>query len=100
MGNVAKDDSLDNVLKDEIQELWRITKDDVLVCSDCEYRYVCFDCRPISEGANEGRGNYKSAPYPRCTYNPYEGEWGKGTWRLDEKSEPFYDTTLIEKISR
>ena len=93
-GNVRKD-SVENILKGELQNIWRITKDDIFVCKDCEYRYVCFDCRPISEGANEGKGDYRTSPYPRCTYNPYEGEWGKGTWRVDREDIPVYDISLI-----
>lgn len=78
-----------------------LNKDDVLVCQDCEYRYVCFDCRPISEGAACGNGDYKTAPYPRCTYDPYEGVWGGGTWKVDDEGKPYYDESLkaiIEKV--
>lgn len=94
MGNVLKENSLETILKGDIEDVWETTKDDVLVCQDCEYRYVCFDCRPISEGASEGKGDYKTAPYPRCTYNPYKGEWGGGTWKLDDAGKPFYDESL------
>lgn len=100
VGNV-RTRNLAKVLEGKIQDIWQTTKDDVLVCQDCEYRYVCFDCRPISEGASCGNGDYKSAPYPRCTYNPYEGQWGGGTWKVDERGKPYYDETLkpiIEKI--
>ena len=97
-GNVREAGSIENILRSDLQNIWRITKDDVLVCKDCEYRYVCFDCRPISEGANEGRGDYRTSPYPRCTYNPYEGAWGKGTWKIDEKGKSYYDTNLNRKI--
>lgn len=93
VGNVRQK-SLEKVLEGKIQKIWGLTKDDVLVCRDCEYRYVCFDCRPISEGAACGNGEYKTAPYPRCTYNPYEGQWGGGTWKVDEQGRPYYDETL------
>ncbi len=100
VGN-ARRKSLQDVLAGKIQKIWGLTKDDVLVCQDCEYRYVCFDCRPISEGAACGNGQYETAPYPRCTYNPYAGEWGGGTWKVDDKGKPYYDETLkpiIEKV--
>ena len=42
-----------------------------MVCKDCEFRYCCHDCRPLAEGV---AGN-KKAKYPRCCYNPYDGEW-------------------------
>lgn len=100
VGNVKRR-SITEVLEERIQDIWRTTKDDVLVCQDCEYRYVCFDCRPISEGASCGNGAYKTAPYPRCTYNPYTGGWGGGTWKVDKARKPYYDETLkpvIEKV--
>lgn len=98
VGNVLRDGSIETVLEGQIKDIWKITKDDVLVCQDCEYRYVCFDCRPISEGATQGNGNFETAPYPRCTYNPYEGEWANGTWKLDDQGRPFYDESLKEYI--
>lgn len=100
VGNVRMR-NLTKVLEGKIQDIWQITKDDVLVCQDCEYRYVCFDCRPISEGASCGNGDYRTAPYPRCTYNPYEGMWGGGTWKVDGEGKPYYDESLkpiIEKV--
>lgn len=100
VGNVRQK-SLEKVLEGKIQKIWGLTKDDVLVCQDCEYRYVCFDCRPISEGASCGNGQYETAPYPRCTYNPYEGIWGGGIWKVDGEGKPYYDETLkpiIEKV--
>lgn len=100
VGN-ARAQTLDKILEGRIQRVWGTTKDNVLVCQDCEYRYVCFDCRPLSEGSACGNGEYLSAPYPRCTYNPYEGVWGGGTWKVDERGNPYYDETLkpiIEKV--
>lgn len=58
------------VANSEFQAVWKVTKDDVLVCQDCEFRYICHDCRayvkdpaqPLSKPA-------------KCRYNPYEGRW-------------------------
>lgn len=80
LGNVL-DDSLTKILdRPELNAIWASTKDDVLVCQDCEYRYVCFDCRRSSfeEMGTQDLTKYLSAPYPRCTYNPYTGEWAVG----------------------
>ena len=94
VGNIVQNSLSEIIAGQKLETIWRSTKDNVLVCQDCEYRYVCFDCRPLSEGVNQGRGEYLSAPYPRCTYNPYTGEWAKGVWRLNEEGKPYYDETL------
>ena len=39
----------DAIYNDNLQTLWKITKDSVATCKDCEYRYGCSDCRPLSE---------------------------------------------------
>ncbi len=45
-----------------------ITKDQVAVCRDCEFRYVCTDCRAHT------RGGIHDKPV-RCSYNPYTATW-------------------------
>jgi len=99
VGNVLKSTLREIISGRKLRAVWGSTKDDVLVCKDCEYRYACFDCRPLSEGINQGRGEYLSAPYPRCTYNPYTGEWAGGVWRVDEK-KPYYDKAMKPAIER
>lgn len=63
--------SIEEILKEYLQkEVWNISRDLIKVCCDCEYRYVCKDCRPISmeNGKVYERGN-------TCKYNPYERRW-------------------------
>ncbi len=99
VGNVLVAPTLESVLRGPVlTRIWRATKDGVMVCRDCEYRYVCFDCRPLSEGASIGNAGYLDAPYPRCTYNPYTGEWGQGLWKVAETGEPVYDRTAAAEI--
>ncbi len=101
VGNVQDSSLQEVVIGNKLETVWRATKDQVLVCKDCEYKYICFDCRPLSEGVNQGRGDYLSTPYPRCTYNPYTGKWAEGVWRLDDEGNPYYDETLkpiIEEV--
>lgn len=61
------------VNSEPLQNLWKTTKDQIERCQDCEYRYACHDCRPLAEGAT---GNLY-AKNPRCTYDPFKGEWLK-----------------------
>jgi len=99
VGNVLVALSLKDVLRrPALTRIWRATKDGVMVCRDCEYRYVCFDCRPLSEGASAGIAGYLDAPYPRCTYNPYTGEWGQGLWKVDETGQLIYDSSVAAEI--
>jgi len=58
---------------EELQSLWKLTKDCIQGCRECEYRYACHDCRPLAEGAT---GNLY-AKNPRCTYNPVTGKWNE-----------------------
>jgi len=61
-----RNNTLKNILKSSIFEM---TKDNIEVCSDCEFRYCCHDCRPDSLS-----DNIFAKPW-YCTYNPYNGEW-------------------------
>jgi radical SAM protein with 4Fe4S-binding SPASM domain len=64
--------SLASILQDGMLPYWQLTRDKVSICRDCEYRYICRDCRPWAYGYT---GNLY-AKSPTCTYDPYTGEWG------------------------
>ena len=49
-------------------ELGAIKKDEIDVCRDCEFRYVCSDCRAYT------KAGIKSKP-SKCNYDPYLAEW-------------------------
>jgi radical SAM protein with 4Fe4S-binding SPASM domain len=76
-GNLYKQ-PLADVFQDVILSYWRLTRDKVSVCRDCEYRYLCRDCRPWAYGY-AGDLYEKS---PTCTYDPYSGEWGSPEFAL------------------
>lgn len=48
-----------------------IKKDHILVCKDCEFRYICHDCRAYLP---DNELNSKPA---KCKYNPYTTKWGE-----------------------
>jgi SPASM domain peptide maturase of grasp-with-spasm system len=52
------------------KDLWAITKDQVKVCRDCEFRYICIDCRAYREDSDD----VNSKPL-KCAYDPYSAEW-------------------------
>jgi len=68
-GNIREITLLEVLLKEKFKELWSITKDQILVCKDCEFRYICHDCRAYTQ--NEEK---YSKPL-KCKYNPYEATW-------------------------
>ncbi len=48
----------------------KISKDQITVCKDCEFRYACTDCRAFVEQP----GDLYSKPL-KCGYDPYSGDW-------------------------
>jgi radical SAM protein with 4Fe4S-binding SPASM domain len=97
LGNILDVEFRSIVNGESVRRIWGSTKDDVMVCRDCEYRYVCHDCRPLSCEMAAGNASYLTAPYPRCTYNPYTGQWGRGVWRVDGNGKPFYVENLHQE---
>lgn len=55
--------------RDDFLKLGAIKKDDIMVCKDCEYRYMCVDAR-TPEKKNEFFAFAKA-----CSYDPYSGKW-------------------------
>lgn len=63
-----------NIMEGELKDLLDSTilnysKNSVKGCKDCEYRYICRDCRPDSL-----TGEIMEKPW-YCTYDPYRGKW-------------------------
>jgi SPASM domain peptide maturase of grasp-with-spasm system len=69
-GNTAGTALADALEADGFRELWTLSKDQVEVCRDCEFRYVCTDCRAFVE--NPGDRHSKPA---KCGYDPYTATW-------------------------
>jgi SPASM domain peptide maturase of grasp-with-spasm system len=70
-GNIFQLNSLENLLSNsELKKYWYVRKDDILMCKDCEHRYMCVDSRyPIEIGNNQWKFNTE------CNYNPYIAKW-------------------------
>ncbi len=63
--------SLNSVLaKKKFKNLWEINKDQIEVCKDCEFRYICTDCRAFISEASD----IYSKP-SKCNYDPYTATW-------------------------
>ena len=69
-GNL-RDTSLSDALHSAgFKDKWGMAKDQIAVCRDCEFRYVCSDCRAYLEEP----GDALSKPL-KCGYDPYTGTW-------------------------
>ncbi|MGJ8665179.1 MAG: grasp-with-spasm system SPASM domain peptide maturase [Patiriisocius sp.] len=69
-GNI-NEDSFEEVLNQQkFQHLWKLKKDDIAICKDCEFRYICTDCRVFLNDET----NDLSKPL-KCTYDPYSAKW-------------------------
>ncbi len=69
-GNVRRG-SLREIIANGIRKFWDLSYDKIEVCQDCEYRYACHDCRPVTYGPT-GELTAKSL---HCSYDPYRGEF-------------------------
>ncbi len=69
-GNIEDTTLNEAIHKPEAKKYWGITKDQISVCKDCEFRYVCTDCRAYLEDPED----VYSKPL-KCGYDPYTCEW-------------------------
>ncbi|KQT25906.1 grasp-with-spasm system SPASM domain peptide maturase [Chryseobacterium sp. Leaf405] len=54
---------------------WNLTKDKIEICKECEFRYVCTDCRAYTEETNTNNEGLDISKPIKCGYNPYKAEW-------------------------
>ena len=73
-GNL-KDKSLADIVS---QSLLNFSKQQVKGCCDCEYRFVCLDCRPDSLSGDK----YEKSWF--CLYDEQNGIWRDSDERIKE----------------
>lgn len=69
-GNIKETTIKDVLLNKELTRFWNVNKDSIDVCMDCEFRYMCTDCRAYINDSS----NPFSKP-AKCHYNPYITKW-------------------------
>ncbi len=69
-GNIENTTLKEALEKQGFKDLWFIAKDQIEVCKDCEFRYICTDCRAFIKDEN----NIYSKP-AKCKYNPYTAKF-------------------------
>jgi SPASM domain peptide maturase of grasp-with-spasm system len=73
----------------DFTKYWNISKDQISVCKDCEFRYICTDCRAYIENPED----MYSKPL-KCGYNPYTAEWEEwSTNPLKQQAKEYYGMT-------
>ncbi len=65
-GNI-RTHKISEILDLDFTKIWHVNKDQINVCKDCEFRYVCTDCRGFLVD--------DFAKPIKCTYDPYTTEW-------------------------
>ncbi len=92
-GNIATARISEIAFDTAFRKYWNLKKDDIRVCKDCEFRYICTDCRAYLEDPSD----IKSKPL-KCGYDPYTCEWED--WSTHPMKQPaivFYNLKSLIK---
>lgn len=97
-GNI-KDTTLEEALnKKGFKKYWDLTKDEIEVCKDCEFRYICTDCRAFTERTHKNKDGLDTSKPLKCGYDPYTGKWEEwSTNPLKQKAIDYYGLKGITK---
>lgn len=96
-GNI-KDTTLEEALNHpDFKKYWNVTKDQIKICKDCEFRHICTDCRAYTERTHFNGDIDLSKPL-KCGYNPYTNEWAEwSTNPLKQKAIEYYGMQELVK---
>lgn len=91
-GHVSEVSLKDAIGSDAFRTNWDITKDHIDGCKDCEFRYVCTDCRAFVDEP----GNPVSKPL-KCGYDPYTNQWEQWSQNpLKHQAVQFYGLPIAK----
>ncbi len=76
-GNIRNVTLEETLQHPDFKKYWSLTKDEIEVCKDCEFRYICTDCRAYTEGNKSNRDGLDISKPLKCGYDPYIGEWAE-----------------------
>lgn len=90
------------LMRQSFRESWNLTKDRIPVCSVCEFRWICTDCRAFTVN------DLKNGKPAKCGYNPFISLWAGEAGYLPEDEcgvvlngeEMKVDHELIGKINQ
>ncbi|MCF6347358.1 MAG: grasp-with-spasm system SPASM domain peptide maturase [Flavobacteriaceae bacterium] len=90
-GNINETLLKEAINAEGFKKYWNITKDQIITCKDCEFRYICTDCRAYIENPLD-----KYSKPLKCGYNPYTMEWEEWAVNpLKQKSIEYYGLTEL-----
>jgi SPASM domain peptide maturase of grasp-with-spasm system len=69
-GNINEMSLSDALQEKEFKAYWGVNKDQIDTCRDCEYRYMCSDCRVYVTDTSS-----KFSKPAKCSYDPYTATW-------------------------
>lgn len=91
-GNIHEISLEEALIKPGFKNYWNITKDNIKVCRDCEFRYVCTDCRAYTERTHNNKTGLDISKPLKCGYDPYTGKWEAWSKNpLKQKAILFYE---------
>ncbi|MGN7758073.1 grasp-with-spasm system SPASM domain peptide maturase [Chryseobacterium sp. 22532] len=94
-GNINDISLEDAVIKPGFRKYWNLTKDKIEICKDCEFRYICTDCRAYTERNHTNSEGLDTSKPLKCGYDPYTGKWE--TWSknpLKQEAIRFYEQQI------
>lgn len=74
-GNIKETTLKEAINKPGFKKYWNLTKDEIEICKDCEFRYICTDCRAYTERTHTNAEDLDTSKPLKCGYNPYTREW-------------------------
>ncbi|MCS4305363.1 grasp-with-spasm system SPASM domain peptide maturase [Chryseobacterium sp. BIGb0232] len=74
-GNIHHSSLEEAVMQNNFKKYWNLTKDSIETCKDCEFRYICTDCRAYTENNHNNKDGLDVSKPLKCGYNPYTCTW-------------------------
>nr|WP_315031249.1 grasp-with-spasm system SPASM domain peptide maturase [uncultured Chryseobacterium sp.] len=91
-GNIYHSSLEEALAQPGFKKYWNLTKDHIESCKDCEFRYICTDCRAYTERSHYTSENLDVSKPLKCGYDPYTNtwtEWSKNP--LKQKATRYYN---------
>lgn len=98
-GNINSDTLKEVFNHSDFKKYWNISKDQIEVCKDCEFRYICTDCRAYTERTHINDKGLDTSKPLKCGYDPYTNIWDEwSTNPLKQKAINHYGMQDLIKL--